>query len=165
MRLPWRRRERTEWDWALKTLRSLHIPRTTHIDDLVAHFSEHLDRKITVVPVEPVDGPVINGALEQWPDGSLAIRVDVRAGDPCPIIPTQLLSPDRYRRHVICRGLARAVYRQPAPITGLTDYTHPIEREIEAAATLLAHHLEECARIPDEPITYALTGRRPLLLR
>ncbi|MGC9497549.1 hypothetical protein [Streptomyces sp. WG7] len=46
-----------------------------------------------------------------------------------------------YHRHVICRGLVRALYREAGARHGQTDYTHAIEREMEHAATVLSARL------------------------
>ncbi|HBF84949.1 MAG TPA: hypothetical protein DD420_34985 [Streptomyces sp.] len=140
-----RRRKQAEWEWALATLRDLAIPPVAHIEDLVAFFEQHLGYSITV---EATDDVIINGALEARPGGNIAVRIPSGAGS--------------HRRHFVCRGLARCLYRQPGDRTGNLDYSSAIEREIESAATLLSLHLTESARLDPLAVEFGLS--RPLTL-
>ncbi|MCX4774509.1 hypothetical protein OG322_35375 [Streptomyces sp. NBC_01260] len=46
------------------------------------------------------------------------------------------------RRHLVCRGLARCVYREPGHRTGRIDYSTTTEQEIEYTALFLGRHVE-----------------------
>lgn len=46
-----------------------------------------------------------------------------------------------YQRHTVCRGLARALYRDPGALEGRIDYSRAIEQEIEYAATIVSSRL------------------------
>ncbi|WP_331758053.1 hypothetical protein OG582_38825 (plasmid) [Streptomyces anulatus] len=84
------------------TVRDLRIPPldpTDPLGDLVAVFEERLGYSITVVTTE--NDSIINGALESRPGGGTAI-----------IVPAGTTTPNR-RRHLVCRGLARCLYREP----------------------------------------------------
>lgn len=142
-----RRGKQPEREWALATLRGIRIPPVAHIEGLVAYFEQHLGYSITV---EPTDDVIINGALESRPGGGVAIRIPSGTGS------------GLRRRHLVCRGLARCLYRQPGDRTGNLDYSTAIEREIEYAATLLSLHLTESARF--DPIADQFGLSRPLTL-
>lgn len=127
-----RRRARGESEWALDVIRRLEVPAQASLDDVITLVARRIGRQIAVVPI---DAPVANGALEEGPGGALWIRV-----------PTGISV--FYHRHVVCRGLVRALYREAGARHGQTDYTHAIEREIEYAATALSARLARHRRSP-----------------
>ncbi|PWI05890.1 serine/threonine protein kinase [Streptomyces sp. NWU339] len=107
-------------------VRQLAVPPQATLDDVIALVARRIGRPVTVVPIE---APIANGALEEGPGGALWIRVPI--GVP----------PGSYHRHLVCRGLARALYREAGARHGQIDYTHAIEREMEHAATALSTRL------------------------
>ncbi|MFH8692865.1 hypothetical protein ACH4EC_39280 [Streptomyces anulatus] len=112
------------------TVRDLRIPPldpTDPLGDLVAVFEERLGYSITVVTTE--NDSIINGALESRPGGGTAI-----------VVPAGTRSPNR-RRHLVCRGLARCLYRVPGHRTGRIDYSTTTEQEIEYTALFLGRHV------------------------
>ncbi|WP_405692587.1 hypothetical protein [Streptomyces sp. NBC_00057] len=114
------------------TVRDLRIPpldRTDPLGNLVAVFEQRLGYSITVVATE--NGSIINGALESRPGGGTAI-----------VVPAGTSTPNR-RRHLVCRGLARCLYREPGHRTGRIDYSTTTEQEIEYAALFLGRHVED----------------------
>ncbi|MCX4967059.1 hypothetical protein [Streptomyces sp. NBC_00654] len=46
------------------------------------------------------------------------------------------------RRHLVCRGLARCLYRQPGHRTGRIDYSTRTEQEIEHTALLVGRYVD-----------------------
>jgi hypothetical protein len=114
-----------EQDWARRVVDELHLPYRTDIAGLLALVGRRVGRPLLVVPT---DEPVVNGALEHWPGAALAIRVTRYA-------------TGAHRTHLICRGAARALYREPGDRDGTPDHRSPIEREIECAAMALARHI------------------------
>ncbi|WLQ44696.1 hypothetical protein P8A22_35250 [Streptomyces laculatispora] len=113
------------------TVRELRIPpldRTDLLGDLVAVFEQRLGYSITVVTTE--NDNIIKGALESRPGGGTAI-----------VVPAGTSTPNR-RRHLVCRGLARCVYREPGHRTGRIDYSTTTEQEIEYTALFLGRHVE-----------------------
>jgi hypothetical protein len=120
-----------EQEWAARTLRQLQLPHTVRSeDDLLAFVSRYIGRTLVVVPT---DGPIINGALDDWTGGSLAVCVP----------PTTSVAD---RRRLVCRGAARALYRHYGARNGQPDYSQPIEREIEYMAMALTEHLGHTSR-------------------
>ncbi|MEU8672724.1 hypothetical protein [Streptomyces anulatus] len=90
------------------TVRDLRIPPLDPKDplgDLVACSRERLGYSITVVTTE--NDSIINGALESRPGGGTAI-----------VVPAGTRTPNRHR-HLVCRGLARCLCREPGHRTGL----------------------------------------------
>ncbi|MEW2267960.1 hypothetical protein ACGF5T_30880 [Streptomyces sp. NPDC047853] len=118
-------RARGEYEWAREVIRDLEVPEQTSLDDVIALVSRRIGQPVTVVPI---DATVLNVALEEGPDRSLWIRV-----------PTETSA--FHHRHLVCRGLVRALYREAGAGHGQIDYTHAIEREMEHAATLLTARL------------------------
>lgn len=102
--------------------------RTDPLGDLIAVLEQRLGYSITVVTTE--NDSIINGALENRPGGGTAI-----------VVPAGTRTPNR-RRHLVCRGLARCLYREPGHRTGRIDYSTPTEQEIEYTALLLGRHVE-----------------------
>ncbi|WP_405434914.1 hypothetical protein [Streptomyces anulatus] len=113
------------------TVRDLRIPPldpTDPLGGLVAVFEERLGYSITVVTTE--NDSIINGALESRPGGGTAI-----------VVPAGTRTPNR-RRHLVCRGLARCLYRVPGHRTGRIDYSTTTEQEIEYTALFLGRHVD-----------------------
>ncbi|MEV6478278.1 hypothetical protein [Streptomyces sp. NPDC051657] len=113
------------------TVRDLRIPPldpTDPLGDLVAVFEERLGHSITVVTTE--NDSILNGALESRPGGGTAN-----------VVPTGTSTPKR-RRHLVCRGLARCLYRKPGHRTGRIDYSSTTEQEIEYTALFLGRHVD-----------------------
>ncbi|MFE0915628.1 hypothetical protein [Streptomyces sp. NPDC058812] len=106
-------------------VRELEVPPQAGLDDLAALVARRIGRPVEVVLI---DAPVPNGALEEGPGHRLWIRV-----------PTG--TTDFYHRHLVCRGLAQALYQEAGARHGQIDYSLPIEREIECVATLLSSRL------------------------
>ncbi|MEU8665276.1 hypothetical protein AB0C71_00060 [Streptomyces anulatus] len=103
----------------MATVRDLRIPPldpTDPLGHLVAVFEKRLGYTITVVTTD--NDSIINGALESRPGGGTAI-----------IVPAGTTTPNR-RRHLVCRGLARCLYREPGHRTGRIDYSTTTEQEI-----------------------------------
>ncbi|MFH8692880.1 hypothetical protein ACH4EC_39355 [Streptomyces anulatus] len=103
-------------------------------------FEERLGYSITVVTTE--NDSIINGALEARPGGGTAI-----------IVPAGTRTPNRHR-HLVCRGLARCLHREPGDSTGRIDYSTTTEQEIEYTALFLDRHVHDAQqarrRAPDE---------------
>ncbi|WTX01128.1 hypothetical protein OG216_47825 (plasmid) [Streptomycetaceae bacterium NBC_01309] len=116
--------------WADEAVRGLG--QFSSQDELLAAVSRAVGQDLVVVPT---DEAVLNGALEPWPGGRLAIRVPTAASG-------------MHARHLVCRGAARALYNShPTAPHDRMDYTQPIEREIEWAATHMSQTLD-CAAAP-----------------
>lgn len=116
---------------AQATVRNLRIPPLGHtnpLGDLIAVLEQRLGYSISVVTTE--NDSIVNGALESRPGGGTAI-----------IVPAGTRTPNR-RRHLVCRGLARCLYREPGHRTGRIDYSTDTEQEIEYTAFLLGRHVE-----------------------
>ncbi|MFF0509057.1 hypothetical protein ACFYUH_36460 [Streptomyces fimicarius] len=97
------------------------------LGDLIAVVEQRLGYSITVVRTE--NDSIINGALESRPGGGTAIIVaDTR-------------TPNRHR-HLVCRGLARCLHREPGHRDGRIDYTTPAEQAVEHTALLLGRHVD-----------------------
>ncbi|MEU4032377.1 hypothetical protein [Streptomyces anulatus] len=114
------------------TVRDLRIPPldpTDPLGDLVAVFEERLGYSITVVTTE--NDSIINGALESRPSGGTAI-----------VVPAGTTTPNRHR-HLVCRGLARCLYREPGHRTGRINYSTTTEQEIEYTALFLGSHVNK----------------------
>ncbi|MEU0984821.1 hypothetical protein ABZ488_37120 [Streptomyces griseus] len=92
-------------------------------------FEERLGYSITVVTTE--NGSIINGALESRPGDGTAI-----------VVPAGTTTSNRHR-HLVCRGLARCLYRQPGHRTGRIDYSTTTEQEIEYTALFLGSHVNK----------------------
>ncbi|MFI2318469.1 hypothetical protein AMK17_32320 [Streptomyces sp. CB00072] len=90
-------------------------------------FEERLGYTITLVTTE--NDSIINGALESRPGGGTAI-----------VVPAGTTTPNR-RRHLVCRDLARCLYREPGHRTGRIDYSTTTEQEIEYTALFLGRHV------------------------
>ncbi|WP_405191473.1 hypothetical protein OG473_36520 [Streptomyces anulatus] len=91
-------------------------------------LEERLGHSITVVTTD--NGNIINGAPESRPAGGTAI-----------VVPVGTSTPNR-RHHLLCRGLARCLYRQPGHRTGRIDYSTTTEQEIEYTALFLGRHVD-----------------------
>ncbi|MFI2429751.1 serine/threonine protein kinase [Streptomyces sp. NPDC018955] len=120
-----RGRARGEYEWALEVVGRLQVPEQAGLDEVIALVARQVGRPLAAVPV---DAPVANGALEEGLGGVLWIRVPAGVSG-------------SYRQHLVCRGLARALYREADARHGQIDYTHAVEREIEYAATVLSARL------------------------
>ncbi|WP_331756110.1 hypothetical protein OH791_38765 (plasmid) [Streptomyces anulatus] len=92
-------------------------------------LEERLGYSITVVTTE--NDSIINGALEFRPGGGTAI-----------VVPAGTTTPNRHR-HLVCRGLARCLYREPGHRTGRIDYSTTTEQEIEYTALFLGRHVDD----------------------
>ncbi|MFD5805755.1 hypothetical protein [Streptomyces sp. NPDC127020] len=111
---------------ALDVVSGLKLPAQASLDDLIAVVARRIGRPVEVMQI---DAPVVNGALEEGPGGRVWIRVPAE---------TSAL----HHRHLVCRGLVRALYGEAGARHGQIDYTRPVEREIECAATLLSSRLD-----------------------
>ncbi|MEV5257910.1 hypothetical protein AB0L02_07595 [Streptomyces anulatus] len=57
------------------------------------------------------------------------------------IVPAGTRTPNP-RRHLVCRGLTRRLYRQPGHRTGRIDHSTTTEQEIEYTALFLGRHVD-----------------------
>ncbi|MEV7653752.1 hypothetical protein AB0O39_06225 [Streptomyces anulatus] len=73
------------------------------------------------------NGSIINGALESPGGGTTTI------------VPAGTRTPNR-RRHLVCRGLTRCLYRQPGHRTGRIAYSTTTGQETEYTALFLGRH-------------------------
>ncbi|MEU3733737.1 hypothetical protein AB0E81_30715 [Streptomyces sp. NPDC033538] len=124
-----KRYRREEKEWALDTVRELAVPPTANLDDVVRLVVRRIGRPIAVVPT---DEHFANGVVENGPANTLWIRVPASCSD-------------RHRDHVVCRGLIRLLYQEPAH-HGRIEYSQAIEREMEYAAMALSSSLHSGSR-------------------
>ncbi|SEM78991.1 hypothetical protein [Streptacidiphilus jiangxiensis] len=110
--------------WAEEVVGRLRLAPSTDLDGMVKAVARHLGRPLVLAEVE---GCATNGKLED------------RGGITTICVPGSALAWDR--RRIVCRGLARAIYRAPGARDGRPDYRHPVEREVEFAAMALVNHL------------------------
>jgi hypothetical protein len=110
--------------WAEEVVRAIPLPTPLHLRALIQAVAHHIGTPLHIVEV---DACTLNGALELH-QGVTAICVPTGAAE-------------RHRRFMICRGLARALYRAPGARDGHMDLSQPLEREVEFAAMALAQRL------------------------
>lgn len=120
-----------ERDWAQDTVRAIALPTPLDLPGLIQALADHLG---TPLAIGETDARVVNGALE------------LRRGVTTICIPAG--ATGRHRRFMICRGLARALYRAPGARDGILDLSQPLEREVEFAALALAQHLYQTRHHP-----------------